>query len=611
LWIGSARYGLLEYAGSRIREWSLESIAGVTGIQTDPRDGTPLLLDQAPAVHKLLPDGTTTRLWDEASGTPRAFHVDQFGRCWVATDKGLFVQITEQLSVQLDTMINKLLNDVAMITSDAYGTVWLETADHRMIKLGFEPSPGSRVPEWTAREIHPQVRDDVVALIARADQSLVRLGRHSIGMVRAGEYAMLHETQFKILAAAVDESGMLWLGTEAGGVHFLDLNKDGPPTPLIAPYALQPYDILFISPEAGAIWIATDSRILHLLLDPQRERVTSVTEVVRAPPGSFTPGNTIRTREESILAASDVRAYQINLDSYRPVGTAPRVYLQQISVGQMPIAETRYQATTGAFGLQFNNPEIAFRQNDMAFTFQGISETDQLTYSWRLPPLYPEWSNPSSRNAVQFAGLPPGLYSFEVMVCNDRGRCGNLEKSWQFTIRPSLRHRAWFWASCALAALLLGWWVAHRRIRQIRTSSERERARLDAQLRALTLEQKALRLQMNPHFMFNAVQTIQQQIRQGRIDHAGTNLGQFARLMRATLEMSRQDRITLEDEIAYLEAYLSVEQICHPKPLTYRVSVAEGIEPFAIELPPMLLQPLVENAVKHGTANANPQIEVL
>jgi LytS/YehU family sensor histidine kinase len=114
------------------------------------------------------------------------------------------------------------------------------------------------------------------------------------------------------------------------------------------------------------------------------------------------------------------------------------------------------------------------------------------------------------------------------------------------------------------------------------------------------LEQKTLRLQMNPHFIFNALNSIQSNIGTGNEKEARYYLAKFSRLMRQILDNSRNPVITLEEEVQTLENYLLIEKFCNGDRFDYQINVDLNLEADFIQIPPMLLQPFVENAIKHG-----------
>jgi two-component system, LytTR family, sensor kinase len=110
----------------------------------------------------------------------------------------------------------------------------------------------------------------------------------------------------------------------------------------------------------------------------------------------------------------------------------------------------------------------------------------------------------------------------------------------------------------------------------------------------------ALRAQMNPHFIFNALNSVQQYILQGNIDEANRYLSKFSKLQREILNNSDQSFITLEKEKEILELYLQLEQLRFNGNFEYSIIIDEEIDITEVKIPPMLVQPFVENAIWHG-----------
>lgn len=114
------------------------------------------------------------------------------------------------------------------------------------------------------------------------------------------------------------------------------------------------------------------------------------------------------------------------------------------------------------------------------------------------------------------------------------------------------------------------------------------------------MEQKALRSQLNPHFIFNALGAIQNFMLQNKPEEAGGYMTRFARLMRQILENSREDYVSLEEEISTLENYLELQLLRFRGRFTYEIVVAGDIDREEVSIPPMFAQPFIENALEHG-----------
>jgi len=115
-----------------------------------------------------------------------------------------------------------------------------------------------------------------------------------------------------------------------------------------------------------------------------------------------------------------------------------------------------------------------------------------------------------------------------------------------------------------------------------------------------TSQLTALRMQMNPHFIFNALNSVQHFILQGNVTEANKYLSKFSRLQREILHCSSLQFISLEKELEILNTYLELEQFRFGESFTYQINMTEEIEPEEIKIPPMMLQPFVENAIWHG-----------
>ena len=135
------------------------------------------------------------------------------------------------------------------------------------------------------------------------------------------------------------------------------------------------------------------------------------------------------------------------------------------------------------------------------------------------------------------------------------------------------------------------------RLRQVR-KEERLKTSFDNQL--ANVEMSALRSQMNPHFIFNCLNSIDHYIIKNESKKASEYLNSFSRLIRLILQNSRNNYVNLQDEIEALKLYIEMESLRFNHKFDYHINVEEGLETDSIEIPPMLLQPYVENAIWHG-----------
>lgn len=132
------------------------------------------------------------------------------------------------------------------------------------------------------------------------------------------------------------------------------------------------------------------------------------------------------------------------------------------------------------------------------------------------------------------------------------------------------------------------------------TDRKRRRERFDRE--SAQLETQALRSQMNPHFIFNALNSINAYVQQNDQDSASSYLTKFARVMRAVLENSRHGEVTLSEDLDALRGYMELERMRMQHKFTFSIEVAPEVDPDEVLVPPLVVQPFVENAIWHGMA---------
>lgn len=161
-----------------------------------------------------------------------------------------------------------------------------------------------------------------------------------------------------------------------------------------------------------------------------------------------------------------------------------------------------------------------------------------------------------------------------------------------------------FYSLLLVLAVLISFFIAGR----IRKRQVRER---DLKLQVASLEMRALQSMMNPHFVFNALNSIQHYINEHDADQGNKYLIKFSRLIRSSLNSSREAMIALGREIEYITNYLDLEQLRFSSKLSYTIDVAAALDPERILVPGMLIQPLVENAVIHAVMTSDVPVHIV
>lgn len=239
---------------------------------------------------------------------------------------------------------------------------------------------------------------------------------------------------------------------------------------------------------------------------------------------------------------------------------------------------------------------LAHQANHLSVNFIGIdfNNPDQIIYQYRLKSDQ-EW-NQTSNNTIEFGSVEPGEYNLEIRAKSINSQWSNLV-TYSFVINPPLWKKPWF---VLLACLILGPCIFFIINTFYKNRRIKEQEKLVAKTKIIALEQQALQAMMNPHFIFNVMNSIQHFI--NTKDHVMANqlLTGFARLIRKNLDICNKSYISIEEELSYLTLYLSLEKLRFGDKMTYHVDVDEELDKEEILIPSMLLQPFVENAIWHG-----------
>lgn len=240
-------------------------------------------------------------------------------------------------------------------------------------------------------------------------------------------------------------------------------------------------------------------------------------------------------------------------------------------------------------------PNLRYDENNISVTFTAINFSQSLElYQYRLNATSP-WIDVSNNN-IEFGSLEPGQYQIGI-----RGKVQN--SNWStpaeisFVIKPAFWQHWWFLAAVYFLSSLLLIALIYLYFKKRR---QKELDALSVQAKILALEQRALQAMMNPHFVFNIMNSIQYFINTKDSQAANKVLTGFARLIRKNLEICTKSHISLEEELVYLKLYLSLEKLRFGDKMVYEIDMDQQIDTEETMIPTMLLQPFVENAIWHG-----------
>jgi ligand-binding sensor domain-containing protein len=391
-----------------------------------------------------------------------------------------------------------------------------------------------------------------------------------------GEYDSLFSKRISSMVVSRDTT--LWVATYDGGIigmkkgaiKYTFTTKDGLSSDICRNLTI----------DDDVLWIGTDKGVTRIDLKQQPFRITTF---------SVNDGllsnhvNAIYKEGDTVFVASQDGITYFDLKKINNVSHC-NLELTGVSQGgnELPLMGTY------VFDHTHNNVKVEFA---------GISfkSTGDIMYQYKLNGMDSVFKT-TRETALEFLSLPPGTYELELMAINKFGVKSEVKKI-KITITPAYYQTTWFYilAVVTTAAVTLIFVTLYNRNKQKREQQDRATMK-----RIADLEQMALRAQMNPHFIFNCLNSIQQFVYDKDIQSANRFISGFAKLIRQTLDNSTKTTLSVADEIQYLNSFLALEQIRFENKFDYHIIVDEGINTEEYKIPVMLLQPQVENSVRHG-----------
>jgi len=228
-------------------------------------------------------------------------------------------------------------------------------------------------------------------------------------------------------------------------------------------------------------------------------------------------------------------------------------------------------------------------QRNIKIEFDGVSfhNVDDIMYEYKMEGIDNDWIR-TKNNIAQYPSMPHGDYTFFVRTKGINSDWSKT-KTMKFGLAKYFFENTWFYFFLALIFGLLIYWYYS----ETRNKEKSQKELISSQL-------TALRAQMNPHFIFNSLNSLSYFIENGEKRIANKYVSQFSKLMRLILNNSDKSYIPLKEELEALKLYVSLEALRFDDDLNYSFDVADSIDESNIGIPPLLVQPYVENAILHG-----------
>jgi ligand-binding sensor domain-containing protein len=596
IWIGTDGAGVLRYAGASFVTYTVteglcsDLVMCVVGDQ----QGDLWLGTYGNGVCRMDGMAQVSTLDGLPNNTVWSGLTDTDGSLWFGTSDGL-CHLINGVVAPLDSAHRLRGQRVLSLFRDSGGTLWCGTRDG-VFRMAADGTVAYMQDLYGAalrgvRNIR-SAPDGSIWLATDLGAVQAKDGKASLYTTKNG---LSHNTVFCL---ETDAKGRTWMGTSNGltcfdNDHFshVDLGEDFGSN----------YVSLLVRDGKGFLWAGTNNGLFQfnpdsLLANASAARHITEEDGLRGLECNLNAGfldraNRLFFGTNAGLVLHDPARPSLRMDPPPPIThiTAISSFLvpipgsDSLGIGKGPIAPL----------------EVAYRKNHLTFNYTAIALTNgrHVRFEYRLDGFDAGWLPATEARFASYSNLPHGNYTFEVRAADRRGRWGP-EARVSFNITPPFWLRWWFFALCTLVAVAGVAGIA--RFRALRRARAEKTRTLILRSRMLQLEQQALNANMNRHFIFNALNSIQYSI--NRQDRAMANkyLTSFAKLIRKNLDASESDTTSLAEELARLELYLVLEHMRFKDKFQYAITVAPGVDPHAVKIPAMMLQPYVENSIWHG-----------
>lgn len=380
----------------------------------------------------------------------------------------------------------------------------------------------------------------------------------------------------------VSSGDTLWIATRGYGVLCLFQNN------IISQYTeadglASNMTKCIIQDEAGNIWVGSNRGISRLKRNGAEKYMVSTLNMNSGLVSNevnkiIEYQNKLYFATNSGLGILDVKEF------YNPAVTIP-VYIEEFHVNNLKVQPSQTH-------------DLSYTQNFINIVYKGVSVKDNgdITYKYKLEGLDTSWTY-SKNTYVQFTTLPSGKYKFIVYALNQDGNSSDNPATVSFEILKPFWKTWWFLLLSIGLVLAIVYFIYINRVNRIKYEEEKK-TRINKKISESEL--KALRAQMNPHFMFNAINSIQNFVLKNNTEYASLYLTKFARLIRFVLENSRHQLILFTKEVAALELYIELEQMRASFSFDYEIIIDDSLNGGEFFIPPLLIQPFIENAIIHG-----------
>lgn len=378
----------------------------------------------------------------------------------------------------------------------------------------------------------------------------------------------------------LDLNNDVWIPIKGGGVSkFIDNALE----PVVALDNYLVRDLFFESDSI--VWAATNQGLVQL----KRDARTGKFEYKK----KLTLANGLLTNDVTAIRTDSNNLY---IGTTKGFNVIDRSRLSNSALGY-PVMLNQVLSNGTSFGVSNSyNLEPSFNSIEFQYVYVSPKSVGQIRYRYKLDGIDSEWKE-TRETTVRYPFLPAGSYTFRLEARDINGVSSTKNIELHIVIQQYWWKTTWFYLLLGLivfAIMVTAFFLRAKKLRK----KERERTVTNNRLAEMKLN--ALQSQMNPHFIFNVLNSIQDSFISNQVVEANKYLSDFSSLMRLFLESSDDKYISLEKEIKLLTYYIELEIMRLENKFSFEFRISEDLETDEVFIPTMLLQPIVENAIIHG-----------
>jgi ligand-binding sensor domain-containing protein len=406
-----------------------------------------------------------------------------------------------------------------------------------------------------------------------------------------------------LISLVVDKDDHLWIGSRAG-INYYDGKKF---SKILINDLFNSNDICFLLlDKKGSLWIGTNSGIFELdtkeYVQSKKIKFRHYTIFDGLPGMECVQNSAFNDHLDNIWMGTTegVIKYDPNIKNFHADISEPITHISGVRLYLKDTNWTNIAASIDPLTLLPKNLKVNYQTKHFTFDYIGIklSNPSSVRYKYTLEGFDDIWSSPTDANFATYSNLPSGKYSFKVIAGDLMGNWNKVPAVFSFEILPPFWTAWWFVLLCLFFFVLMLWTVYKIRVNGIRKKHETQQLEFKSKLSLL--EHQSLNSSMNRHFIFNALNSIQYYMNKEDKVSAHKYLSRFAKLIRMNLDSSMSNFVPVSEEIERLDLYLQIELMRFEDKFQYNISVADDVDIDSVEIPPMLLQPYVENSILHG-----------